>query len=185
MPNFTKIAIKNSFIKLLNEKSLNQITVKDIVETCGVNRNSFYYHFQDIPALVEEIVTEEADRIIAEHPSIDSIEECLNAALDFARKNRRAILHIHNSANRGIYEQYLWKVCQHVVSSYMDVAFAGKPIRDSDKELLIRFYKCECFGMVMEWLSSGMRDDMAEQIKRICELRRGMAEEMVARSLEG
>lgn len=184
MPNFTKMAIKSTFIKLLNEKPLNQITVKDIVETCGVNRNSFYYHFQDIPALVEEIVTEEADRIIAEHSSIDSIEECLNAAFDFARKNRRAILHIHNSANRDIYEQYLWKVCSHVVSTYVRVAFAELPIRDSDKELLIRFYKCECFGMVMEWLSNGMNDDIAHDIKRICELRKGMAEEMAARSLK-
>lgn len=185
MPNFTKMAIKNTFIQLLNEKPLSQITVKDIVETCGVNRNSFYYHFQDIPALVEEIVTEEADRIIAEHPSIDSIEECLNAALDFARKNRRAILHIHNSANRDIYEQYLWKVCQHVVSAYVEAAFADQPIRESDRKLLIRFYKCECFGMVMEWLSSGMSDDIADEIKRICDLRKGMAEEMVARSVKG
>ena len=184
MPNFTKMAIKSTFIKLLNEKPLNQITVKDIVETCGVNRNSFYYHFQDIPALVEEIVTEEADRIIAEHPSIDSIEECLNAALDFARENRRAILHIHNSVNRDIYEHYLWKVCQYVVSAYVKILFAERPIRESDRELLILFYKCECFGMVMEWLSSGMSDDIAEQIKRICEIRKGMAEEMVARSLE-
>lgn len=184
MPNFTKMAIKSTFIKLLNEKPLSQITVKDIVEECGVNRNSFYYHFQDIPALVEEIVTEEADRIIAEYPSIDSIEQALNVAMDFARKNRRAILHIHNSANRDIYEQYLWKVCQHVVSSYVNAAFADKPIADSDRELLIRFYKCECFGMVMEWMSSGMRDDMPEQIRRLCELRKGMAEEMVERSLK-
>lgn len=65
MPNFTKMAIKATFIRLLDEKPLSQITVKDIVEECGVNRNSFYYHFQDIPTLVEEIVTEEADRIIA------------------------------------------------------------------------------------------------------------------------
>ena len=45
MPNFTQKAIKESFIKLLNEKPLHQITVKDIVEDCGVNRNTFYYHF--------------------------------------------------------------------------------------------------------------------------------------------
>ena len=44
MPNFTKKAIRESFIKLLNERPLNKITVKDIVEDCGVNRNSFYYH---------------------------------------------------------------------------------------------------------------------------------------------
>ena len=56
MPNFTKKAIKETFIELLDERPLNKITVKDIVEDCGINRNSFYYHFEDLPALVEEIV---------------------------------------------------------------------------------------------------------------------------------
>ena len=51
MPPFAKREIKNSFIKLLTERPISQITVKDIVEDCGVNRNSFYYHFQ--PSLVQ------------------------------------------------------------------------------------------------------------------------------------
>ena len=46
MPPFAKREIKNSFIKLLTERPISQITVKDIVEDCGVNRNSFYYHFR-------------------------------------------------------------------------------------------------------------------------------------------
>ena len=41
MPNFTQNAIKQAFIKLLDERPLKQITVKDIVEECGINRNSF------------------------------------------------------------------------------------------------------------------------------------------------
>lgn len=45
MPSFTKTAIKNSMRKLLNERPVNKITVKDIVEDCDINRNSFYYHF--------------------------------------------------------------------------------------------------------------------------------------------
>lgn len=44
MPTFTKAAIKATFISLLNKKPLNKITVKEIVEECGINRNSFYYH---------------------------------------------------------------------------------------------------------------------------------------------
>ena len=64
MANFTSKAIKASFLKLLNEKPLNKISVKDIVEDCGINRNSFYYHFQDIPALLEEMIREKAAEII-------------------------------------------------------------------------------------------------------------------------
>ena len=45
MANFTKNAIRASFLKLLDERPLSKITVKDITDDCGINRNSFYYHF--------------------------------------------------------------------------------------------------------------------------------------------
>ncbi len=185
MPNFTKMAIKATFLRLLDEKPLSQITVKEIVEECGVNRNSFYYHFQDIPALVEEILTEAADQIIAAYPAIDSLEGCLNAAVEFAMKNRRGVLHIYHSVNRDIFEQYLWKIAHHVVKAYADSLFAEKPLKESDREVIVRFYEGECFGMVMKWMSEGMKDGIQEAISRLCELRRGMVEEMIRRCLEG
>ena len=52
MPNFTKRAIRDAFLRQLAQRPLNQITVKDIVEECGINRNSFYYHYEGIPALL-------------------------------------------------------------------------------------------------------------------------------------
>ena len=76
MPNFTKKAIKDTFIALLDERPLNRITVKDIVEACGINRNSFYYHFEDLPALLEEIIAEQVQRLIQSHPTVDSLEDC-------------------------------------------------------------------------------------------------------------
>ena len=68
MANFTKQAIETAFLQLLNEKPLNKISVRDIVEKCGINRNSFYYHFQDIPSLIAEIITSYTDQLIEEYP---------------------------------------------------------------------------------------------------------------------
>ena len=67
MPNFTKRAIKEAFVALLDERPLNKITVKDVVEACGINRNSFYYHFQDLPALLEEIIAQQVQELIQAH----------------------------------------------------------------------------------------------------------------------
>jgi len=92
LANFTQKAIRASFIKLLNQKPLSQITIKDIVDDCGVNRNTFYYYFQDLPDLVETITKEEAQRVIQLYPAIDSIEQCLDALIDFALENRKAVL---------------------------------------------------------------------------------------------
>ena len=184
MPNFTKTAIKQAFVKLLNERPLKQITVKDIVEECGINRNSFYYHFADIPTLVEEIVTDEAARIIAEHPNVDSIETCLRAVIEFGHENKKAIFHIYHSVNREMYEQYLWKVSETVVTAYTDTLLHDDPIAENDRRLIIQFYKCVCFGLTTEWIRTGMSTEIEHDLHRICELKKGTAEEMIRRCRE-
>ena len=90
MPSFTRKAIMEAFMQLLDQRPLNKITIKDVVEVCGINRNTFYYHFEDIPALIEAIVQEKADQIAREHASVGSMEEMLNIAVQSILKNRCA-----------------------------------------------------------------------------------------------
>ena len=181
MPSFTKAAIKEAFIRLLDKYPLKQITVKDIVEECGINRNSFYYHFADIPSLIEEIVVENADRIIEEYAGVDSLDQCLNAAARFALANKKAVLHIYKSANRELVELQLMKICDQVVASYIS-AVSGKPNIDAqDMEMLQRFYKCELFGQTIDWLNNDMSYDIQSQFSRLCEIRDGVPEALIGR----
>ncbi len=96
MSKFTRDAIKNSFIKLLNERPLSQIKVKDIVEDCGINRNTFYYYFHDIPSLIEEMVMEEAERIIREYPSPETIENFFDTVINYILERKNLLLHIYH-----------------------------------------------------------------------------------------
>lgn len=181
MPNFTKNAIVTSFLKLLDERPLNKITVKDIVEDCGINRNSFYYHFQDVPSLLGEIVTGEINRIINKYPTIDNFEECLEIAVEFSLEHRRAALHIYNSVNRDVFESYLTRICEYVVATYLRGVFSERNISDEDKRIIVGFYKYEMFGQIMCWLDGGMHADIIKDNRRLCALRRGMLEEMLDR----
>lgn len=182
MANFTKQAIKASVLKLLEQRPLSRISVRDIVEDCGVNRNTFYYHFQDIPALIEEIITEEAERIISQYPRPDSIEECLSVAVEFSLKHKKAVLHIYDSLSRDVYNRNLLKICDHVISTYIDNLPDGRKIDGDDKNVIEWLYRCECFGIITEWLMHGMAEDIADAFRRVCELRRGFIEEMLNRA---
>lgn len=184
MAGFTQKAIRNSFIKLLNEKPLSQITIRNIVDDCGVNRNTFYYYYQDLPQLVESIVNEEADRMLQDHAAIDSVEACMDAMITFALENRKAVLHIYHSVNRDLYEQYQWRVCEHAVTIYVDGLLKGRAVGEADRRLLIDYIKCVCFGLVMGWLESGMQGDVTERFHRLCELKEGELEQMLSRSEE-
>lgn len=176
MPNFTRMAIEETFLKLLSERPLNQITVKDIVEDCGINRNSFYYHFKDLPDLVEAIVGEQVQALIQRHPTISSVEECFDAVIELVMQNRRAIYHIYNSLSRETFERHLMDACQSIVTTYLKPEFQESSLSPEDLQALIRFHKCECFGAVIDWLNGGMKDDIAAYFRRVCALQKGWIE---------
>lgn len=177
-------AIKAAFLRLLEERPLREITVKDIVQSCGVNRNTFYYHFKDIPALLEELITDQADRIIASQGPALSLADCLETAAGFALERRQAVLHINQSAHRDLFELCLMDVCRRVVEDYAAAAIGSVSIPPEDRVVIIRFYQCECFGQVMAWLNDGMRYDIGKQFRRLCQLGEGMTERMLRRAME-
>lgn len=179
MAEFTKKAIRNSFIKLLNEKPLKQISVRDIVDDCGINRNTFYYHFQDIPQLLASIIKEDSVRIISEHPQLNSVEECVDAVIKFSLDNRKAVLHIYRSVNRDLYEQYQWQICEYVVKTYMDSVLQGRKISDEDRQIITEYMKCVLFGLIMDWLERGMQNDVQAFAHRICQFKLGNLDEMI------
>lgn len=170
--NLTKKAICEAFVELLAKKPLEKITVKDITDYTGISRNTFYYHYQDVPALLEDILERDADRVISEYPQLNSIEECIDAAMQFARANRRVIMHIYSSGSSAN-NMSLWRVCEHVISTYAETVFPDVPVSDYDKMLFIRYHKCACFGLVSDWINTGMKEDYVEGMHRICQLKKG------------
>lgn len=184
MANFTKQAIRTSFIKLLNEKPLGKISVRDIVEDCGINRNSFYYHYQDIPALITEIITGLFDRLIEAYPDVTSLVECFDTAAEYTLKNRRAILHIYNSVNRDIFETYLMKYSEYAVTEYLSAAFSEAEVAEEDKAIIIRFVKCSIFGIVLDWLAAGLPEESVGSIRRMLTVSHGLSEEIIRRCRE-
>ena len=170
MPNFTKLAIKETFLRLLEERPYSQITVTDLVKECGINRNSFYYHYTDLPALVEEIISDEIGRFLKEPRSFDSLEESLSAATAYLREHKRAMYHLYGSVNRDIFERYLMKNCAYVASSYVHSLLPESGLSEEDLRIIIDFNKYLCFGAVIEWLESGLQKDIEADFRRLCEL---------------
>ena len=116
MSGFTKEIIIKTLFELLNEKPLAKITVKDIVEHCGVNRNTFYYHFQDISDVVESALKREVDKAFEQPIQVDSVVECLDVLVKLIGENRKAMLHIYCSLQRESFTDALDKMCEYIVS---------------------------------------------------------------------
>lgn len=102
-------------------------------------------------------------------------------AVDFIMQKRRVMLHLYNSNNRDLYERELMNICQYVVETFFDSLLEGQNCDPQDKEILIRSYRCWCFGLLMNWLNDGLNEDVKPTLKRLCELRDGAVENSIAR----
>ena len=91
----TKETIIDAFWQLLEEKPFNKITVQNIVERCHLNRNTFYYHFQDIPNLAEYTVKSWADQIIQNNYEFGSPMTCLAPLIEECNQHKKAFQHLY------------------------------------------------------------------------------------------
>ena len=62
---YTKMVLKESFIKLLSEKSVNKITIKEICDLADINRTTFYAHYTDQYDLLRKLQDELMSEIIS------------------------------------------------------------------------------------------------------------------------
>lgn len=88
----TKEIIKETFWELLEEKPYNKITVQDIV-----NRNTFYYHFQDIPTLMIDSIEDWMEKVIQKYGTFTSPVDCLTYMAEECMKRKKAFLHLFRS----------------------------------------------------------------------------------------
>ncbi len=178
MPGFTKQAIKANFWMLLRRYPLRDITVKMIVEQCGINRKSFYYHYQDVPALLGEIIKERLDQMLKNFHGVSLIEDNLNLILHDLIAEKTAIQHIYCSVSRDVFEAAQLQVCDYVVRAYIRELAEQYALSQPDEELLVRFYRGQCFGIITDWMMQGMPEDVFAYLHRICAIRGGFAEEL-------
>ena len=84
----TRRQLKKGLAALMKEKSVNQITVKELVEEVDINRSTFYLHFKDIQDLLREIeenMEAQIKRAIEEHPIVSGNENAFYFIEDMFR----------------------------------------------------------------------------------------------------
>ena len=140
MSGFTKEIIARTFTELLEEKSMAKITVKDIVERCGVNRNTFYYHFRDIPDVVEFILKKKWDEILEAPQEKTSILECMEEMASLVRDNRKLMLNVYKSVKRDTFLVYMNEIATYIITEYFKKNLDKFDLNRDEISILIKYY---------------------------------------------
>ena len=133
----TKEKLATALISAMEEKALDKITVKEIIEKAEVNRKTFYYYFPDIYGLLEWVISRESNKLITEIQNNRDYENALNDVLDSIEKHRHLLNCIKDSVGRVTLERVLYRELEQLASWAMKIGICETGVAISEKELQI------------------------------------------------
>lgn len=154
----TKHALAESLKKLLSKRSFDKITVKDIVEDCGVNRQTFYYHFHDIYDLVEWIFQDAAETLAQKQLDYDDWTSGLELLMKYLQENRLLILNAYNSISHEVVSDYIKKGLRPYAEAIVRKEAEGMDVKDEDVEFVTDVFTLGAAGLVSEWIGKQMQN---------------------------
>ncbi|GAA0137772.1 TetR/AcrR family transcriptional regulator [Paenibacillus sp. YSY-4.3] len=177
----TKKALAHALKQTMQELPLNKITVKQIVNRCGVNRQTFYYHFQDIYDLLGWVFETEAVGDIAEYRSYDTWTYGLYTIFAYIESNKSFCLNTLHSLARSHLDSYLYAVTYDLMIGVVDEVSHGMHVAEENKKFLANFYTLAFTGLVIQWMQDGMKEEPAPIVERLSGLMKGNFERALHR----
>ena len=166
MAKYTRQAIMLCLLKLLEEKSIDKITVKDICERCEINRNTFYYYFSDIYEVLDALIEYETEQSLKEEDAEASFYEELLQKYHLVLNYRKAIGHLYTSKNRELISNYFYTVTEAFVMKHVQKEAEGMNVPEEDIRFIVDFYSNSLIGMMLRWIKEKMpakKDHLIEQ----------------------
>lgn len=174
----TKQALANSLKKLLQKKFLDDITVKELVEDCEVNRQTFYYHFQDIYDLLRWFLERETQQTLQ---GARDWQDGLRLAFRYVQENHVIVFHIFRSGGREHIDCQFFTLSHALVEKLLDLYAGDLSLTEKDRSFLSDFYMYAISGILMRWISEDMKEDPEFLVGRLTRL----LEPEIRRAAEG
>ncbi len=168
MPEYNrKDRIADTLMALVRQYGLDRVTVRQLVEACGISRQTFYYHFQDLMEALEWAVERRTRQVLERCREAETPMEALclfTAELDASRPMVHRLL---RSRRREQVERLLMRTAR----TYLEEAVRRAPPEaqppKEDLEVLLDYHACGMAGLL---LSSERRRDpqrLAGQLMRL------------------
>ena len=152
----TKKALAESLKKIMQKKSFSKITVSEIIADCGVNRKTFYYHFEDIYALLKWVLEKEAVEVVKQFDLTIDYEEVILFVMDYIEKNEHIINCAFDAIGRDGMIQFFFSDFKELVITIIDTAEKelNVTLEENYKTFLCHFYVEAIAGSLIDWIKN-------------------------------
>ena len=175
----TAIKMDEALITLLEKKDFEYISIKEICDTAGVNRSTFYLHYEKTSDLLKETTRYIIDKHLAYY-EIDKTrislqfetckreelvfitDEYLVPYLKFIKDNQRLFKVSIKQFNSFNMNEVYNKMFDHIFSPILEHFH----VSEKERAYVMKFYLTGVFAIVMEWLDNNCSDNM-ETVTRV------------------
>lgn len=164
MSSLTEKALAAALMEELSEKTLDKITVQSLTDKCGLSRNTFYYHFNDVYDLLSHIFRDEMEYLRIQYAEKKDWEDGLEYGLNYLYDHKAAIKNINESSGQELILKYISQVANEHSAAVVTLQY-DDPVHSLDPSTLTivaKFYKAALLGALLDWTTNGMKESPAD-----------------------
>ena len=179
MSILTKKALLAAFGELLEEKPFNKITITDLTAKCGLNRMTFYYHFDNIYELMIWGLEMQMREVSKDYISYENWKMGYLRVFYFALERKNYIKKIFQTLEQEHLEHYLNKIVERMVLAVIEDKCGDRLLNEDDKLFTAQICAYVLVGILMSWVSRGMKETPEVMIQRTGRVLDGMIEKTI------
>ncbi len=162
-----KEQIQESFRRLLFAKSLDKITVRDIVEDCGLTRNTFYYYYEDIYDLFDDYLDMQTRKAWLSLPADTPWDEMLLTMIGNIFDSPQTGRHIMSSKKSDTMRLYLNRLLEAMIDHYIDRNLSGLQVEIADRRMICDSVTHGIYGILEQWVTGPDAPTMKQNLRRL------------------
>ncbi|GAE25357.1 transcriptional regulator [Halalkalibacter wakoensis JCM 9140] len=161
---YTRLALQESFIKLMQEKPLTKITIKEVCELADINRSTFYSHYKDLYDLLNQIedgIIEDLNQTLSSfnHTKNEEAIQMTETLLEYLVKNHESSQTLFSENGNPEFQQ---KVMMLAHQHLLNVLNADKQNLPINAEYLSLYIVNGSIHVIQHWLKNGVKESPKE-----------------------
>jgi transcriptional regulator len=163
----TKKTLSASLKKFMAHKPLSKISVSEIIADCGVNRKTFYYHFEDIYALLKWTLEQETVEVIKNFDLLINPEEAIIFVADYVDENIHILNCAYDSMGRDEMKRFFYADFEGIILSIVERLEEEQNIQiePSYKKFITMFYTEALAGILVDYFQHRNKRNRDEVIQ--------------------
>ena len=169
MPDDRKELIAAAAKRLLLRRDGKKLTVTDIVNECHITRQTFYYHFEDIPDLLLWMMNRNLERIMQEASMQSTPEESLKYLITLALSSRPFMEKAMHAGYQDELEQLVTQSFNSLIESILRRWHFPPGCTREQMSLMLRYHLTAVLGLTRSWAEEDTAH-IDETVRDICRM---------------